>query len=106
MVSKIFLRLSPKTFVLCAIAVTILLSVYYASYVTDVRHNVSQPNERRAEVIEVIQVEKAESLVEPRVSKYESCPALEAAETDINTVEVFKDFDFQVSNIIFNESPN
>ncbi|KAF2903772.1 hypothetical protein ILUMI_02399, partial [Ignelater luminosus] len=100
MVAKLCVRFSPKTFALCAIAITVILCIYYASYVTDVRQNVNQTGERRAaEIVELPSVEEMEKtvkVVKQKRLQYEGvCPVLGPAEADINTVDIFKEFDFQ-----------
>ncbi|KAK5646364.1 hypothetical protein RI129_004828 [Pyrocoelia pectoralis] len=101
MVAKFFVRLSPKTFAICAFVVTILLCVYYASYVTDVRRSeatdIGDGNRgvgRRPELVEL--PPDPQSLKSKQSLKAENvCPVVVGSDADINTVDVFKDFDFQ-----------
>lgn len=98
--AKICRRMSPKTFALSAIGLTILLCVYYARYTTEIR-SPSQDNTKVEEndvpqpqrIFQSIQSSKKES----KNSAFQVCPKLYAAEADVNTVDVFKDFEFQVS---------
>ncbi|KAK4879668.1 hypothetical protein RN001_007814 [Aquatica leii] len=97
MVAKFYVRLSPKTFAICAFAITIILCIYYASYVTEVRQNnanePSQNNGRKPELVEL--PPDAQSLKSKYKTNVDTCPAVIGAEADINTVDIFKDFDFQ-----------
>lgn len=108
MAAKLCRRLSPRGLAYCAIGLTILLCIYYASYTSDVNQNINQTDERRTEIILESQAQVQEAEVSHSVrhkSKkpiiYDTCPSLTAAETDINTVDVYKDFEFQVSNFVF-----
>lgn len=88
-------RLSPRTFAYSAIGITIILCVYYANYTTDINQSVSEPHAEKSVlqgVIATVNKEKSKNN-----GTYEKCPNLQPAEADINTLDVFKDFDFQVS---------
>ncbi|CAH0558347.1 unnamed protein product [Brassicogethes aeneus] len=90
---KLCRRMSPKGFALTGIGLTVLLCIYYTSYTSDVSKLPNQNAERGADP-------KAQRLVGAKrriyqKKDYEVCPKLNAAETDVNTVEVFKDFEFQ-----------
>lgn len=105
MTVKLCRRLSPRGLAYCAIGLTILLCVYYASYTSDVNQNINQNEERRPEIILVAEAqvqEASEATQRPIRHKnkgpllYDTCPSLTTAEADINTVDVYKDFEFQV----------
>lgn len=80
----------------------------------DVRQSATQSSSRRSEAAELHQYAPEDRLIKPRAKEEEAeedeeedaddkdvCPALVAAESDINTVDVFKDFDFQVGLFSF-----
>lgn len=100
--AKICRRMSPKTFALTAIGLTIILCVYYANYTTDIRTNQTQDNAKGNEdsgelpqpqrIFELLQRSKISTHKE-----FQMCPKLYPAEADVNTLDVFKDFEFQVS---------
>lgn len=91
-------RLSPRAFAYTAIGVTIILCVYYANYTTDINQSVT---ETRAEknVAQPVAVVTKKGGMDRKGRDYEKCPDLQPAEADISTLDVFKDFDFQVCNI-------
>jgi alpha-mannosidase len=98
--AKICRRMSPKTFALTAIGLTIILCVYYANYTTDIRTNQTQDNAKGNEdsgelpqpqrIFELLQRSKISTHKE-----FQMCPKLYPAEADVNTLDVFKDFEFQ-----------
>lgn len=97
---KICRRMSPKGFALTAIGLTVVLCVYYTSYTSDVG-KISNQTGDRLEVKSQRLIDKlggARRVMEKK--EFEVCPKLTAAETDVNTVDVFKDFEFQVSNVL------
>ncbi|XP_044752523.1 alpha-mannosidase 2 [Coccinella septempunctata] len=103
--TKFCRRLSPKVFAYSAISVTVLLCIYYASYTTDYgtkngnfRHSGKRKEWEKLQNEEV-KVGKSSFLSskEEFVERYLECPKLSQAEADVNTVEVFKDFEFQPS---------
>lgn len=102
MVAKLFRRLSPRGLAYCAIGLTILLCIYYASYTSNVNQNINQNEERRPEMLieAQAQVQESESLNVKQQFKtqilYDTCPSLTAADADIDTADVYKDFEFQV----------
>lgn len=123
MTVKLCRRLSPKGLAYCAVGLMILLCIYYASYTSDVNQNINQNQEQRNTRSEIIleavaqqqqhqQQEKQEQRIQEaevtqhpvrhkskRPILYDTCPSLTAAEADINTVDVYKDFEFQVSEM-------
>ncbi|CAH1102433.1 unnamed protein product [Psylliodes chrysocephalus] len=94
-------RMSPRCFALSAIGLTVLLCVYYTSYMSDI----SQRAEPQAsDVSDGRRIQRFfrdivnETKDKNGASKhFGTCPKLSAAEADINTLEMFKDFDFQPS---------
>ncbi|XP_008193678.1 alpha-mannosidase 2 [Tribolium castaneum] len=95
--AKVCRKMSPKTFALTAIGLTIILCVYYANYTTDIRTNQTQENSKESDelpqpqrIFELLQRSKFATNKE-----FEVCPKLYPAEADISTVDVFKDFEFQ-----------
>lgn len=102
---RICRRMSPKGCALTAIGLTILLCIYYTSYTSDVR-NQDNDNIDIGRSQRLIQTNNGQQrdkrplqVYEKRV--YETCPKLLPAEVDVNTVDVFKDFDFQVNTHIY-----
>lgn len=103
MVAKIYRRLSPKSFALGIIVVTLILCVYYAHNTYNVGQNVGQSRTLKTEIVEEIpgvdiqsENDKELSQRSPR-RRLGKCLNLIPSETDIDTVEVFRDFEFQVS---------
>lgn len=88
-------RLSPRAFAYSAIGITIILCVYYANYTTDINQSVSESHAEKNVAPRIAIAAKNEESEKNEV--YEKCPNLQPAEADINTLDVFKDFDFQVS---------
>lgn len=107
-VAKICRRLSPKTFAISAIGLTVILCVYYASYTTDVGQRGGGASESQAKDDELRRPQQPEHLRsmvgggdhKNQHDNFEICPKLMAAEADVNTVDVFKDFEFQVSVLL------
>ncbi|KAK9888622.1 hypothetical protein WA026_000851 [Henosepilachna vigintioctopunctata] len=102
--AKMCRRLSPKFFAYTAISVTIILCIYYASYTTDygskssTMRNTDKKKEWEKPTIQEWTMKKSLAAPKSDVSrKYMECPRLSQAEADINTMEVFKDFEFQPS---------
>lgn len=103
---KICRRLSPRTFALAAIFLTILLCIYYTSYTSDVTR-VSRDHSNEIGVNEGQSQSLFKNSFNPlglngeakESMDYGVCPKLGASETDVNTLEIFKDFDFQVSEL-------
>ncbi|KAJ8920908.1 hypothetical protein NQ315_015701 [Exocentrus adspersus] len=98
--SKVCRRLSPKGFALTAIGLTVLLCIYYTSYTSDVNQRENPSQERTLNSIHrerYIHSFKEHVLDGMPKKELEICPKLAAAETDISTVDVFKDFEFQPS---------
>ncbi|KAJ8960726.1 hypothetical protein NQ318_020018 [Aromia moschata] len=95
--ARICRRVSPKGFAATAVCVTVLLCVYYTNYVGDVgRRGADRPQQERGPASR-----RADGFPGPLsrpaagAGEYEACPRLAAAEADVNTAEVFKDFEFQ-----------
>lgn len=114
MVAKLFRRLSPRGLAYCAIGLTIILCIYYASYTSNVNQNINNQNDvRRSDILieePQAQVQEQDESIRHRHNTikhqhnknkksilYDTCPLLTAAEADINTVDVYKDFEFQVT---------
>ncbi|XP_050504122.1 alpha-mannosidase 2 [Diabrotica virgifera virgifera] len=99
MSNRICRRMSPRCFALSAIGLTVLLCVYYTSYTSDVNQRVDQS--QRAEISGSRQTQRFFRNIIRNTERYgqdksfEVCPKLTAAEADVNTVEVYKDFEFQ-----------
>ncbi|KAG5878957.1 hypothetical protein JTB14_036539 [Gonioctena quinquepunctata] len=89
--------MSPKGFALTAIGLTVLLCLYYTSYTSDVnqRDNLSRRNVEVSNFRDVIRDQSARYVLDKK--EFEVCPKLSAAEVDVSTFDVFKDFDFQPS---------
>ncbi|CAG9768680.1 unnamed protein product [Ceutorhynchus assimilis] len=99
--NRICRRPSPKGFAITAIAATVLLCVYYTSYTSDVQrtnHSALSPEalHQRRNVAEsdfpsgsVRQIHEKQD--------FGVCPKLIAADADISTLDVFKEFEFQPS---------
>lgn len=89
-------RLSPRAFAYSAIGITIILCVYYANYTTTINQTVSESHAEKNVAHQPIATATKTKKLEKNEA-YEKCPNLQPAEADINTLDVFKDFDFQVS---------
>ncbi|XP_017770646.1 PREDICTED: alpha-mannosidase 2 [Nicrophorus vespilloides] len=97
MAVKAFRRISPKAFALSAIFLTVLLCIYYASNSNESRLD-ARSQEAAALVGEGVGKEesRSEDGSKRKTSRqFETCPTLAPAEVDVNTVDVFKDFEFQ-----------
>ncbi|KAL3281492.1 hypothetical protein HHI36_004699 [Cryptolaemus montrouzieri] len=96
-------RLSPKFFAYSAITVTILLCIYYASYTTDygsksgVFRNSNNRKQWERFHNDGLTIGRSSVSTKEEVKEYMECPNLSQAEADINTMDVFKDFEFQPS---------
>nr|CAH7741894.1 unnamed protein product [Callosobruchus chinensis] len=96
-------RASPRGFATVAVSLTVVLCFYYTTFTSDVGQRVnpsiddSLPSlgEQSQRIFESGLLAKPARFYGRR--DLEVCPALTAAETDIDTVEVFKEFEFQVS---------
>lgn len=104
MVAKLYRRLSPKSFILGVIVLTLILCVYYAHNTYNVGQNVGQSRALKAEIVEEMpgieiqsETEKKEFSENAPTRKLGACLNLIPSEADINTVDVFRDFEFQVS---------
>lgn len=91
---KICVRLSPKVFAIGTVALTILLCLYYASYVSDVGEGSSGSTREQRRTQEV----HAEARISDQ-SWGSSRRHATGADADIDTLEVFSEFDFQVRQI-------
>lgn len=106
---KICRRLSPRSFALAAIFLTILLCIYYTSYTTEVNRQRDHGNNigiNKGQSQRLYQSNFLEHF--SRFSdggkgsgNYGMCKKLGTAEADVNTLEVFKDFEFQVGDAYF-----
>lgn len=92
-------RLSPRAFAYSAIGITIILCVYYANYTTNINQPVPENHVEKNVIPRIAMAVKSERSNENEV--YEKCPSLQPAEADINTLDVFRDFDFQVSLFLY-----
>lgn len=90
MVAKIYRRLTPRAFAIAAVLLTVVLCLYYANLTTDVPNSGQSRN--RAEII-------ATPLKSRQKAKTKDgmCPKLPQSHTDVDTVQIYKEFDFQVS---------
>ncbi|KAK9758992.1 Glycosyl hydrolases family 38 N-terminal domain [Popillia japonica] len=132
MVAKLYRRLSPKSFILGVIVLTLILCVYYAHNTYNVGQNVGQSRALKAEIVEEMpgieiahntynvgqnvgqsralkaeiveempgieiqsETEKKEFSENAPTRKLGACLNLIPSEADINTVDVFRDFEFQ-----------
>ncbi|XP_066258690.1 alpha-mannosidase 2 [Euwallacea similis] len=92
--NRVCRRPSPKGFALTAIAATILLCIYYTSYTTDVqRTNRSIATQSHNGQLINPATNSARLLYEK--GNFDQCPRLVYADSDISTLDVFKEFDFQ-----------
>lgn len=102
---KLSRRLSPRSFALAAIFLTILVCIYYTSYTSEVNRQRDHTNDIRVnegQSHRLFQNSFREHSIKltgdgKESNDYGVCPKLGAAEADVNTLEVFKDFEFQVS---------
>ncbi|XP_074027026.1 alpha-Mannosidase class II b [Leptinotarsa decemlineata] len=100
MIIRICRRMSPKGFAITAVGLTVLLCLYYTSYTSDNRTRRGDD-----EISNVAQSQRffrdsfRDHLVRyvPEKKEFEMCPKLSTAEADIDTVDVFNDFEFQPS---------
>lgn len=89
-------RLSPRAFAYSAIGITIILCVYYANYTTNIGQSVTETHaEKNVAQPPIAAVTRKSEKIKDGI--YGKCPNVQPAEADINTLDVFKDFDFQVS---------
>lgn len=88
-------RLSPRAFAYSAIGVTIILCVYYANYTTDISQSVAESHAEKNVAQPIAIATKIKKSHKNEAN--EKCSNLQPAEADISTLDVFKDFDFQVS---------
>ena len=116
---KVLRRGSTRYLALTAVLLSILLCLYYANYNTSPGANstvvvtaVSERNDQQEEPRQP--VVQAEQVTEPKPAEVEllepdpdsaispdTCPALATASADVNTVEQFKKFEFQVNTNIY-----
>lgn len=96
-------RLSPRAFAFSAIGLTIVLCLYYANYTSGINQSVSQTHEKghenRPHHDEKLKALKRKSNAAAKGERYGTCPAVLQADADINTYDVYKDFEFQVSTM-------
>nr|XP_022903106.1 alpha-mannosidase 2-like [Onthophagus taurus] len=128
MVARFYMRITPKSLVLAAVTLSLLLCVYYAHNTYNVDDGVVSRSEALKEDVEEISNNETRDAEEQRninnnvvaeegneikerpdnkiettttkkprknVVEESSCPNLYSSEADVNTVDVFKDFEFQ-----------
>ncbi|CAG9863272.1 unnamed protein product [Phyllotreta striolata] len=93
-------KMSPRCFIITAIGLTVILCVYYTSYVSDINQKAGQQSGEVADTAGQVQrffrqAAKESSRKTERAIGQGTCPKLTASEADVNTFEVFKDFEFQ-----------
>lgn len=94
---KILRRGSGRTFALCGVVLSLLLCIYYVSQAqtpTSGPTNVLNDGLRYDRSLTSVTPDSSE-LPDAKVSS-DNCPAIVPRETDIDTEDVFKKFDFQV----------
>lgn len=104
---KLHRRLSPRAFALTAVLLTILLCVYYSGFTQDIRQGPSPSgsSSRSAAALvddqhdRIVRTAVRNSLISQDTS-LATCPRLGIEETEIDTLKVFRKFDFQVSCFI------
>lgn len=100
----VYRRLSPRFFAYSAISVTILLCVYYASYTTDYSQKsvpiradqIPQKSDYLQQAKSILRRAQSRSK-EKYQGNYQVCPRLLQADADINTLDVFREFEFTPS---------
>lgn len=87
-------RLTPRAFAIAAVLLTVVLCLYYASFTSEVPNNSSGQSHNRADISSA-----QAPYVAPKKKKTlnSMCPKLPQSHADIDTVQIYKDFDFQVS---------
>lgn len=105
MVAMIYRRITPRAFGVAAVLLTVLLCVYYASVTGGVppggREGARPPGEVRGEAPAAPLPPRAAKLVSRPAKHGSICPKLGQSYADIDTVQVYKEFDFQVSKFFF-----
>lgn len=91
MVAKLYRRLTPRAFAIVAILLTILLCLYYANLTSDVTQSTNHSQTGREIMSAPLHARHRKRTLGP------ICPKLTQAQADIDTVQVYKDFEFQVS---------
>lgn len=89
MVAKLYRRLTPRAFAIVAILLTILLCLYYANLTSDVTQSTNQSQTGREIMSVPLHARHRKRTLGP------TCPKLTQAQADIDTVQVYKDFEFQ-----------
>lgn len=92
MVAMIYRRLTPRAFAIAAVLLTVVLCLYYTSFTSDVSNNSGQSQNRELNGVQAPYVAPKKNNI-----KYGVCPKLPQSQADIDTVQIYKDFDFQVS---------
>lgn len=109
---KMFRRGPPRFLALSAVLLTILLCIYYVNF-TSAPNLVDSPREQQMgaasalrgeqsddnEVLREVEVTEQKPTAEPEppsLVSSETCPLLYMAEADVDTVEQFQKFNFQV----------
>ncbi|KAL1513431.1 hypothetical protein ABEB36_002843 [Hypothenemus hampei] len=97
--NRICRRPSPKGFALTAIAATILLCIYYTSYTSDVQQATHSDMPLGTAALQQQRNGQSHYPTSLTYEKkdFEKCPTLVAADSDISTLDVFKEFEFQPS---------
>lgn len=98
MVAKLYRRLTPRAFAIAAVLLTVLLCLYYANLTSDVGQNGNQSaggvQGGRGDLVGAAPLHAHHR----KRTLGATCPRLSQAHTDIDTVQVYKDFEFQVSS--------
>lgn len=122
-VKFIYRRLTPRAFALSAILLTVILCVYYSSLTTQdnpsslavggnndgviggaaslINNNSGLINNLKrfnASVERSVRTAANRNTLITQDTLIETCPKLDTSDADIDTYEVFRDFDFQVSH--------
>ncbi|KAF7278990.1 hypothetical protein GWI33_007795 [Rhynchophorus ferrugineus] len=97
--NRICRRPSPRGFAVSAVVATVLLCIYYTSYTSDVQQrsaNSAVSQEASAQQRNGQSYSPTGMVRQVFENKeFETCPRLVAADADISTMDVYKDFEFQ-----------
>lgn len=100
--------MSLKTVSLTVLACTVILCVYYVSYTGGISGGIKSDEQKNDVIISKKltahrQPDDTMTAVKFAKKELQMCPKLLPAEADINTVDVFRNFDFQVGNNVTKE---